>query len=116
MFYLNEKKVWSGFHQLFRAPLPKNIPVSETDNRNQQTSASWKTYATMYEEQPDRSAQADNNDVPEAEPAGVGLIEGFAKLIIQPEVARIGTGSGSSDNTLDRDNEKNRQRNGGRRR
>ena len=55
-------------------------------------------------------------DAPEAAPAGIGLIEGFAKLIIQPEVARIGTGSGSSDNTLDRDNEKNRQRKGGRRR
>ena len=94
----------------------KNMPVSETDNRNQQTSVSWKTYETMYEEQPDRSVQVDNNDAPEAAPAGIGLIGGFAKLIIQPEVARIGTGSGSSDNTLDRDNEKNRQRKGGRRR
>lgn len=94
----------------------KNMPVSETDNRNQQTSVSWKTYETMYEEQPDRSVQVDNNNAPEAAPAGIGLIEGFAKLIIQPEVARIGTGSGSSDNTLDRDNEKNRQRKGGRRR
>lgn len=92
------------------------MPVSETDNCSQQTSASWKTYETMYEEQPDRSVQADHNDAPEAAPAGIGLIEGFAKLIIQPEVARIGTGSGSSDNTLDRDNEKNRQRKGGRRR
>ncbi len=87
MFYLNEKKVWSGFHQLFRAPLPKNIPVSETDNRNQQTSVRWKTYETMYEEQPDKSVQVDYNDAPEAVPAGIGLIEGFAKLIIQPEAA-----------------------------
>ena len=94
----------------------KNMPVSETDNRNQQTSTSWKTYETMYEEQSDRSVQVDNSDAPEAALAGIGLIEGFAKLIIQPEVARIGTGSGSSDNTLDRDKEKNRQRKGGRRR
>lgn len=93
----------------------KNLPVSETDNRNQQTSVQWTTDETMYEE-PDRAVLADHNDAPEAEPAGVGLIEGFAKLIIQPEVARIGTGSGSSDNTLDRDNEKNRQMKGGRRR
>lgn len=50
--------------------------------------------------------QVDNNNAPEAAPAGIGLIEGFAKLIIQPEVARIGTGSGSSDNTLDRDNKR----------
>lgn len=41
-------------------------------------------------------------------------MEGIAELIIQPTVARIGTGSGSSDNTLDHD--KNKQRKGGRRR
>ena len=93
----------------------KNMPVSETDNWNQQTSASWKTYETMYEE-PDRPVLVNHNDATESAPAGIGLIEGFAKLIIQPEVTRIGTGSGSSDNTLDRDNEKNRQRKGGRRR
>ncbi len=93
----------------------KNMLVSETDNWNQQTSASWKTYETMYEE-PDRPVLVNHNDATESAPAGIGLIEGFAKLIIQPEVARIGTGSGSSDNTLDRDNEKNRQRKGGRRR
>lgn len=93
----------------------KNLPVSETDNRNQQTSVQWTTDETMYEE-PDRAVLAGHNDTPEAEPAGIGLIEGFANLIIQPEVARIGTGSGSSDNTLDRDKEKNRQRKGDRRR
>lgn len=42
------------------------------------------------------------------------LMEGITELIIQPTVARIDTGSGSSDNTLDHD--KNKQRKGGRRR
>ena len=42
------------------------------------------------------------------------LMEGITELIIQPTVARIGTGSGNSDNTLDHD--KNKQRKGGRRR
>ena len=40
-------------------------------------------------------------------------MEGIAELIIQPTVARIGTGS---DNTLDRDKDKNKQRKGGRKR
>ena len=44
------------------------------------------------------------------------LMEGIAELIIQPTVARIGTGSGSSDNKFDRDKNKNKQRKGGRRR
>ncbi len=44
------------------------------------------------------------------------LIEGIAELIIQPTVARIGTGSGSSDNTFDHDKDKNKPRKGGRRR
>ena len=47
---------------------------------------------------------------------GGNLMEGIAELIIQPTVVRIGTGSGSSDNTLDHDKNKNKQRKGGRRR
>ena len=47
---------------------------------------------------------------------GGNLMEGIAELIIQPTVARIGTGSGSSDNTLDHNKDKNKQRKGGRRR
>ena len=44
------------------------------------------------------------------------LMEGITELIIQPTVARIGTGSGTSDNTLNHDKDKNKQRKGGRRR
>ena len=44
------------------------------------------------------------------------MMKGIAELIIQPTVARIGTGSGSSDNTLDHDKDKNKVRKGGRRR
>lgn len=47
---------------------------------------------------------------------GGNLMEGITELIIQPTVARIGTGSGSSDNTLNHDKDKNKQRKGGRRR
>ena len=47
---------------------------------------------------------------------GGNLMEGIAELIIQPTVARIGTGSGSSDNTLERNKDKNKQRTGGRKR
>lgn len=46
---------------------------------------------------------------------GDNLIGGIAELIIQPTVARIGTGSGSGDNILDREKDKNKQRKGGRR-
>ena len=56
-----------------------------------------------------------NNDGESATSSISGnLIEGITELIIQPTVARIGTGSGSSDNTLDHD--KNKRRKGGRRR
>lgn len=42
------------------------------------------------------------------------LMEGITELIIQPTVVRIGTGSGSSDNTPDHN--KNKQQKGGRKR
>ena len=44
------------------------------------------------------------------------LMEGITELIVQPTVVRIGTGSGSSDNTLDHNKNKNKQRKGGHRR
>lgn len=44
---------------------------------------------------------------------GGNLMEGITELIIQPTVTRIGTDSGSSDNTLDHDKNKNKQRKGG---
>lgn len=47
---------------------------------------------------------------------GGNLMEGITELIIQPTVARIGTGSGTSDNTLNHDKDKNKQRKGGRKR
>lgn len=56
-----------------------------------------------------------NNDGESATSSICGnMMEGITELIIQPTVARIGTGSGSSDNTLDHD--KNKRRKGGRRR
>ena len=59
---------------------------------------------------------ATNNEGTATTSIGGNLMEGIAELIIQPTVARIGTGCGSSDNTLDRDKDKNKQRKGGRRR
>ena len=44
------------------------------------------------------------------------LMEGITELAIQPTVARIGTGCGTSDNTLNHDKDKNKQRKGGRKR
>ena len=59
---------------------------------------------------------ATNNEGTATTSIGGNLMEGIAELIIQPTVARIGTGSGSSDNTLDHNKDKNKQRKGGRRR
>lgn len=59
---------------------------------------------------------ATNNGETETASIGSNLMEAIAELIIQPTVARIGTGSGSSDNALDHDKDKNKQRKGGRRR
>lgn len=64
----------------------------------------------------DSDFAANNNGETEMPSIGGNLMEGIAELIIQPTVARIGTGSGSSDNTLDHDKDKNKQRKGGRRR
>lgn len=59
---------------------------------------------------------ATNNEGTTTTSIGGNLMEGIAELIIQPTVARIGTGSGSSDNTLERNKDKNKQRTGGRKR
>lgn len=61
---------------------------------------------------------SNNNGETETPSFGGNLMEGITELIIQPTVARIGTGSGSgsSNNTLDHDKDKNKQRKGGRRR
>lgn len=59
---------------------------------------------------------ATNNEGTATTSIGDNLMEGIAELIIQPTVARIGTGSGSSDNTLERNKDKNKQRTGGRKR
>ncbi len=57
---------------------------------------------------------ANNNGGTATSSISGNLMEGITELIVQPTVVRIGTGSGSSDNTLDHD--KNKQRKGGRRR
>lgn len=67
-------------------------------------------------EDADSNFTATNNGETTTAYIGSNLMEGIAELIIQPTVARIGTGSGGSDNTLDRDKDKNKQRKGGRRR
>ena len=59
---------------------------------------------------------ANNNGEIETTSISSNLMEGITELIIQPTVTRIGTGSGSSDNTLNHDKDKNKQRKGGRRR
>ena len=64
----------------------------------------------------DSDFTATNNGETAMTTIGGNLMEGITELIIQPTVARIGTGSGTSDNTLNHDKDKNKQRKGGRRR
>ena len=64
----------------------------------------------------DSDFTATNNGETAMTTIGGNLMEGITELIIQPTVARIGTGSGTSDNTLNNDKDKNKQRKGGRKR
>ena len=64
----------------------------------------------------DSDFTATNNGETAMTTIGGNLMEGITELIIQPTVARIGTGSGTSDNTLNHDKDKNKQRKGGRKR
>lgn len=84
-------------------------------NHRHQNYAEWNSNPTSNEDT--NSGFIANNDRETATPSISGnLMEGITELIVQPTVARIGTGSGSSDNMLDHDKNKNKQRKGGRRR
>lgn len=80
-----------------------------------QSSYEWNGSPASNEDTNSDLTTINNGETPMTSIGG-NLMEGIAKLIIQPTVARIGTGSGSSDNTLDREKDKNKQRKGGRRR
>ena len=103
-----------------RMQADKNKDINKNENRTagihnhrHQNYAEWNSNPASNEDT--NSGFTANNDRETATPSISGnLIEGITELIVQPTVARIGTGSGSSDNTLDHD--KNKQRKGGRRR
>ena len=87
--------------------------TAETHNHRHQNYIEWDSNPASNEET--NSDFTANNDGESATSSICGnMMEGITELIIQPTVARIGTGSGSSDNTLDHD--KNKRRKGGRRR
>ena len=87
--------------------------TAEIHNHGHQNYTEWNS--NLASNKDTNSDFAANNDEETATSSISGnLIEGITELIIQPTVARIGTGSGSSDNTLDHD--KNKRRKGGRRR
>lgn len=88
--------------------------TAEIHNHGHQNYTEWNSNPASNKDT--NSDFAANNDEETATSSISGnLIEGITELIIQPTVARIGTGS-SSDNTLDRDKNKNKQRKGGHRR
>ena len=87
--------------------------TAEIHNHGHQNYTEWNSNPASNKDT--NSDFAANNDEETATSSISGnLIEGITELIIQPTVARIGTGS--SDNTLDRDKNKNKQRKGGHRR
>ena len=89
--------------------------TAENHNNGQLNYTEWNNNPT-FNEDTNADISANNNDTVGTTAVDGNLMEGMAELIIQPTVARIGTGSGSSDNTLDRDKDKNKQWKGGRRR
>ena len=89
--------------------------IAEIHNHRHQNYIEWNSNPASNEDT-NFDFTANNNAETETISVGGYLMEGIAELIIQPTVARIGTGSGSSDNTLDRNKDKNKQRKGGRRR
>lgn len=79
--------------------------TAENHNNGQLNYTEWNNNLT-FNEDTNADTSANNNDTVGTTAIGGNLMEGMAELIIQPKVARIGTGSGSSDNTLDRDKDK----------
>ena len=89
--------------------------IAETHNHRHQNPIEWGCKPASNEDT-NADVAANNNGEIETTSISSNLMEGITELIIQPTVARIGTGSGSSDNTLNHDKDKNKQRKGGRRR
>lgn len=87
--------------------------TAEIHNHRHQNYTGWNSN-TASNEDTDSNFTANNNGEVGMTSISSNLTGGIAELIIQPTVVRIGTGSGSSDNTLDHD--KTKQRKGGRRR
>lgn len=89
--------------------------IAETHNHKHQNPIEWGCKPASNEDT-NVDVAANNNGEIETTSISSNLMEGITELIIQPTVTRIGTGSGSSDNTLNHDKDKNKQRKGGRRR
>lgn len=89
--------------------------IAETHNHRHQNPIEWGCKPASNEDT-NVDVAANNNGEIETTSISSNLMEGITELIIQPTVTRIGTGSGSSDNTLNHDKDKNKQRKGGRRR
>ena len=89
--------------------------TADIHNYGHQNHIKWNNTSTSNEDA-NSDFTATNNEGTATTSIGGNLMEGIAEFIIQPTVARIGTGSGSSDNTLDHDKDKNKQRKGGRKR
>ena len=89
--------------------------TAEIHNHGHQNYTEWNSNPASNEDSNSDSTASNDRESATSSISG-NLIEGITELIIQPTVARIGTGSGSNDNTLDRDKNKNKQRKGGHRR
>ena len=89
--------------------------TAEIHNYGHQNYIKWSNNSASNEDS-NSDFTATNNEGTATTSIDGNLVEGIAELIVQPTVVRIGTGSGSSDNTLDHDKDKNKQRKGGCRR
>lgn len=89
--------------------------TAEIHNYRHQNYIEWNSNPASNEDTNSDFAVNNNGEI-ETASISSNLMEGITELIIQPTVARIGTGSGSSDNTLNHDKDKNKQRKGGGRR
>ena len=89
--------------------------TADIHNYGHQNHIKWNNTSTSNEDA-NSDFTATNNEGTVTISISGNLMEGIAELIIQPTVARIGTGSGTSDNTLNHDKDKNKQRKGGRKR
>ena len=89
--------------------------TAEIHNHRHQNYIEWNS-SHISKEDTNSDFTANSNGESTLTSISGNLMEGITELIIQPTVARIGTGSGTSDNTLNHDKDKNKQRKGGRKR